>query len=182
MKRLLIGSLLLAFAIPIGFGKGSLDNYGVKNRSIGATVTSKAAGQILEENTYTKTAELTPWVKEAAKTYRLPANVLLAILYEEIAHRKPVDVSTFGVAQIGLNELVEQGLPPDIRILDDDRLCVWILARKLVRLQRMTGSLQSAITLHNGYYDYLPLIQLRAKDPRILQLLQERRKYPVVWT
>jgi hypothetical protein len=182
VKRILIGSLLLAFAIPIGFGKGRLDNYGVKNRSIGATVTSKAAGQILEENTYAKTAELTPWVKEAAKAYRLPANVLLAILYEEIAHRKPVDVSTFGVAQIGLNELVEQGLPPDIRILDDDRLCVWILARKLVRLQRMTGSLQTAITLHNGYYDYLPLIQLRAKDPRILQFLQEGRKNPVLWT
>ena len=182
MKKILIGSLLLAFAIPIGFDKGKLHNYGVKHRSVGATVTSEVADEVLAEQTYAKTAELVPWVKEASKKYHLPPNVLLAILYEEIAHRKPVDVTTFGVAQIGLKELVEQGLPPDTRILDDDRLCVWILARKLVRLQRMTGSLQTAITLHNGYYDYLPLIQIRSRDPRILQLLQEQQKYRIFWT
>ena len=143
-------------------------------RSIGATLTSEAASEILSERGYEVVSNLTPYVKEAAEFYELPPEILMAILYEEAVHRKPFDVETFGVAQIGLKELVTQGLPPDVKLLSNDRLCVWVLARKLKRLQIQTGSLKKAITLHNGYSDYLEMIEKRAADHRIRELLQEK--------
>ena len=159
-----------------------LKNYGVRDRSIGGTLTSQVASEILSEKGYQTASRLTPYVKEAATLYELPPEILLAILYEEAVHRKPVDIETFGVAQIGLGELVVQGLPPDARLLSNDRLSVWVLARKLKRLQVETGSLKKAITLHNGYSDYLRMIEKRATHPRIRALLQERQTYPTFVT
>lgn len=158
-----------------------LKNYGVKDRSVGATLTSKVADRILSEQGYDRVAPLVPYVKECSKTFNIPSNVLLAILYEEAIHRKPIDVQTFGVAQLGVGELQIQGLPPDTNLYSNDRFSVWMLARKLKRLQIQTGSLQTAITLHNGYYDYLPAIQRRSRDPRIQQLLDSRRM-PKIFT
>ncbi len=158
-----------------------LKNFGVRDRSVGATLTSKVADRILSEQGYDRVALLVPYVKECSKIFNIPSNVLLAILYEEAIHRKPIDVQTFGVAQLGVGELVAQGLPPDMTLYGNDRFSVWMLARKLKRLQLQTGSLQTAITLHNGYYDYLPAIQRRARDPRIRQLLDSRR-IPKVFT
>jgi hypothetical protein len=100
-------------------------------------------------------------------------------LYEEAVHRKPVDLQTFGVAQIGVGELLQQGLPPDPDLLNNNRFSVWILARKLKRIQIETGSLRKAITLHNGYSDYLKKIEKRATDPRIKALLNQKHSYPV---
>lgn len=157
-----------------------LANYGVRNRSVGGTLTSKVADHVLAENAYGAVANLVPYVKETAEVFNIPANVLLAILYEEAAHRKPIDVNTFGVAQLGLGELMEQGLPPDPDLYSNDRFSVWMLARKLRRLQAETGSLQAAITLHNGYSDYLPSIQHRARDPRLLQLLEAKKIWRVL--
>ncbi len=158
-----------------------LKNYGVKDRSVGGAFTSRVADKILVNKGYEEVSRLVPFVKEAAGVFELPPEILLAILYEEAVHRKPVDLQTFGVAQLGVGELVAQGLPPDMTLYGNDRFSVWMLARKLKRLQLQTGSLQTAITLHNGYYDYLPAIQSRARDPRIRQLLESRR-IPKVFT
>ena len=74
---------------------------------------------------------------------------------------------------MGVGELQKQGLPPDESLLESDRLSVWMLGKKLQRLQKEHRSLQVAIIMHNGYYDYLPQIQNRAKDPKIQQILEE---------
>jgi hypothetical protein len=176
MKKILIGLVFIVCSIPISVKKGDLSNYGVKERSIGGTLTSKVADRILADKAYSQVELLVPFVKECAKEYNIPENVLLAILFEEALHRKPIDVQTFGVAQLGVGELVIQGLPPDSNLYSNDRFSVWMLARKLRRLQLRTGSLQTAITLHNGYYDYLPAIRKRASDPALLQLLEIKKK------
>ena len=175
----LFGLVLLGVLIgrmPLG-KTTELKNYGVKDRSIAGTLTSQAASEVLSEKGYEVATELTPYVKEASQFFELPPDILLAILYEEAVHRKPVDIETFGVAQVGLEELVIQGLPPDAKLLSNDRFSVWVLARKLKRLQMQTGSLKKAITLHNGYSDYLRMIEKRAADRRIRQLLQEKQTY-----
>lgn len=156
-----------------------LKNYGVKDRSVGGAFTSRVADKIFVNKGYEEVSRLVPFVKEAAGVFDLPPEILLAILYEEAVHRKPVDLQTFGVAQIGVGELLQQGLPPDPELLNDNRLSVWILARKLKRLQIETGSLKKAIILHNGYSDYLRMIEKRATDPRIEALLNEKYSYPV---
>jgi hypothetical protein len=176
MKKLLLGFVFLICVIPVNVGKGDLSNYGIKERSIGGTLTSKVADKILADRVYNRVELLVPFVKECAKEYNIPENVLLAILFEEALHRKPIDIQTFGVAQLGTGELIAQGLPPDPNLYSNDRFSVWMLARKLKRLQLRTGSLQTAITLHNGYYDYLPAIRKRASDPGLLQLLEIKKK------
>lgn len=173
--------ILTILSIPKERTEPPLSNHGVRNRSVGATLTSKVADRILSEQGYDRVAMLVPYVKECSKTFNIPSNVLLAILYEEAIHRKPLDVRTFGVAQLGVGELQIQGLPPDANLYNNDRFSVWMLSRKLKRLQLQTGSLQAAITLHNGYSDYLPAIQRRSRDPRIKQLLESRRM-PKIFT
>jgi len=86
-----------------------------------------------------------------------------------------VDVRTFGVAQLGLKELMIQGLPPRKELLDDDEVSVWLLTSKLRRLQNETGSLRDAIILHNGYYDYYDSVRKTAKDPKVLTLLSQHK-------
>ena len=128
----------------------------------------------LKERTYSYLSAVKPHVLAASKRHSIPPNVIMAILFEEGIHRKPVDVSTFGPAQLGLGELERMGLPPKVELLEDDETAIFILAAKLRRLQLETGSLRDAILLHNGYSDYHRSIQLRAKDPRILEILQRQ--------
>jgi hypothetical protein len=156
-----------------------LKNYGVRERSVGGTLTSEVADKIFVNKGYEEVSRLVPYVKECSKVFDLPPEILLAILYEEAVHRKPVDLQTFGVAQIGVGELLQQGLPPDPDLLNNNRFSVWILARKLKRIQIETGSLRKAIILHNGYSDYLKKIEKRATDPRIKALLNQKHSYPV---
>jgi hypothetical protein len=127
---------------------------------------------LLQERTYFKMVEYAPYVHSASERFRIPPNVLMAILYEEEIHRKPVDIRTYGPAQLGVAELELHGLPPDYRLLQDPYISIWLLASKLRRLQNSTGSLETAITLHNGYSDYHKLVRERAKDPRILMILE----------
>ena len=162
--------------------EGNLKNFGVKERSKAGEVVSKVADKVLSESGYDLVRPLVPYVKECEQEFGVPANVLLAILYEEAVHRKPVDLRTFGVAQLGVGELVAQGLPPDSSLLTNDRLSVWLLAKKLKRLQGVTGSLRAAITLHNGYTDYLGSVQRRARDPRLLSLLTQSSISPTYVT
>jgi len=126
---------------------------------------------------YEKLETLVPYIKRASKQFNIPENVIAAVLYEEILHRKPVDVKTFGVAQLGLKELTIQGLPPKRELLDDNEVSVWLLASKLRRLQNETGSLKDAIILHNGYYDYYDSVRKTAKDPKVLTLLSQQQRH-----
>lgn len=179
MKRILFFVPLIFCFVPIESQNKTLNNYGVKDRAVTPTVISNVVSNvpITKELAYKKLETLVPYIKTASKQFHIPENVLAAILYEEILHRKPVDVKTFGVAQLGLNELITQNLPPKQELLDDDEVSVWLLASKLRRLQNQTGSLKDAIILHNGYYDYYDSVKRSAKNPWILSLINQKQKY-----
>jgi len=151
----------------------------VKHRTIAPTIISNAISTvpITREIAYKKLETLVPYIHIASEKFSIPENVLAAILYEEILHRKPIDVRTFGVAQLGLGELVKQGLPPKRELLEDDEVSVWLLASKLRRLQNETGSLRDAIILHNGYYDYYDSVKKSAKDNKIIMMLSQNSFY-----
>jgi len=151
----------------------------VKHRTIAPTIISNAISTvpITREIAYKKLETLVPYIHIASEKFSIPENVLAAILYEEILHRKPIDVRTFGVAQLGLGELVKQGLPPKRELLEDDEVSVWLLASKLRRLQNETDSLKTAIILHNGHYDYYDSIKKSANDAEILSILNQEYKY-----
>lgn len=178
MKRSLFFIILLLSFIPIRSQNKTLDNYGVKDRTITPTVISNVISTvpITREIAYKKLETLVPYIHTASQKFHIPENVIAAILFEEILHRKPVDVKTFGVAQLGLGELVKQGLPPKQELLEDDEVSVWLLASKLRRLQKETGSLKTAIILHNGYYDYYASVKESAKDPQIQMILKQEQK------
>lgn len=168
---LIIYSLLI---FPIK-NSNELKNYGIKNRPASQILLSKSIDKVylLKKSSYEYAEHLVPYVKSASKKFNIPENVLLAVLYEEIIHKKPIDITTFGVSQLGLGELEEQDLPPRKDLLEDDELSVWFLAKKLRRLQNQTGSLKTAIILHNGYYDFYESVKNRANDPKLLMLLNE---------
>jgi hypothetical protein len=178
MKRSILIVLLLLSFVPLKSQNKTLDNYGVKDRTITPTLISNTVSNIplTQEMTYKKLETLVPYIKKASQQFSIPENVIAAVLYEEILHRKPVDVKTFGVAQLGINELIKQGLPPKQQLLEDDEVSVWLLASKLRRLQNETGSLKDAIILHNGYYDYYDSVKQSAKNPILLMLLQKQQK------
>jgi hypothetical protein len=172
---LFIGALLL----PSYHGtEPALRNYGVKNRSLGATLLSKVSSNlpITQELAYRDIESWVQYIKQASSIYRIPEETLAAILFEEALHRKPVDIETFGPAQLGVGELIAQGLPPKRELLEDPEMSIWVLTRQLSRLRKKTGSLDSAITLHNGYEDFLLTVKKRQKDVRLLMLLDSKRK------
>ena len=174
-KRVLIGSFLIASLVPIGSSEYA--NLGVKQRPVGQKTLSKAADivPLLNERAYARVAEYKPYALAAGKRHNVPPITLLAILFEEELHRKPVDVSTFGPAQLGLGELEKQGLPPRVDLLDDPEVATFVLAAKLDRLRKVYGSLRTAIILHNGFDDYFTMVERRQSDPRLLQILIENR-------
>ena len=182
MKRSLFAILFLLSFVPISSQNKTLSNYGVKDRTITPMIVSKVVSNVPMSRAmgYQKLQTLVPYIRKASKKFSIPENVIAAILYEEILHRKPVDVQTFGIAQLGLNELVIQGLPPKQSLLEDDEVSVWLLASKLRRLQNETGSLRDAIILHNGYYDYYDSVRKSAKDPKILTLLSQQQRHITV--
>jgi len=175
MKRSILAILFLLSFVPISSQNKTLSNYGVKDRTVTPTVISNVVSNVPMSRTmsYQKLETLVPYIKKASKQFHIPENVIAAVLYEEILHRKPVDVKTFGVAQLGLNELITQGLPPKRELLDDDEVSVWLLASKLRRLQNETGSLRDAIILHNGYYDYYDSIRKTTKYNNISVISSE---------
>ena len=179
MKRSILAIIFLLSFIPISSQNKTLSNYGVKDRTVTPTVISTVVSNVPMSRamTYEKLETLVPYIKMSSKQFHIPENVIAAILYEEILHRKPVDVTTFGVAQLGLNELITQGLPPKKELLDDDEVSVWLLASKLRRLQNKTRSLKDAIILHNGYYDYYDSVRKTAKDINISMLLSQQKRH-----
>ena len=184
MKRSILAILFLLSFVPISSQNKTLSNYGVNDRTVTPTVISNVVSNVpmTRVMSYEKLETLVPYIRRASKQFNIPENVIAAVLYEEILHRKPVDVKTFGVAQLGLNELVLQGLPPKRELLDDDEVSVWLLSSKLRRLQNQTGSLRDAIILHNGYYDYYDSVRKTAKDPKVLTLLSQQQRRTTILT
>lgn len=178
MKRSILAILFLLSFVPISSQNKTLINYGVKDRTITPTIISTVVSNVpmTRAMSYRKLETLIPYIHTASKKFNIPENVLAAVLYEEILHRKPVDIKTFGVAQLGLNELITQGLPPKQRLLEDDEVSVWLLASKLRRLQNETGSLKDAIILHNGYYDYYESVKRSANDIKIISILNQKQR------
>ena len=171
--------LALATVIPVPSPERHLGNYGVKERTVAPTVISGLASHTptLREMAFRRITELVPFIRNASADHNIPENVLAAVLYEEIVHRKPMDLRTFGVAQLGVKELEIYGLPPDPNLLESDELSVWLLGAKLRRLQDKSGSLRNAIILHNGYYDFHKSVAKTAKDLRIISILNTRNVY-----
>jgi hypothetical protein len=174
-KKIALVLLLVASMVPIGTSSQH-PNLGVKRRPVGQAVVSNAVDvtPFLVARAYSRVASYKPFVIEAAKRHHVPAITLLAILFEEELHRKPVDVSTFGPAQLGIGELRAQGLPERVELLEDPEISIFLLAAKLDRLRRVHGSLKTAIMLHNGYDDYFTMIEKRQKDPHLLEILIEQ--------
>lgn len=156
----------------------SLHNYGVKNRSLGGTLLSRVSSNVplAQELAYKDIENWVPFIKQSSAIYHIPEITLAAILYEEAVHRKPIDVSTFGPAQLGYGELRAQGLPPKRELLEDPEMAIWVLTRQLNRLRKQTGSLANAITLHNGYEDFLKSVQSREKDQRLQMFLNQKQQ------
>ena len=150
-----------------------LSRFGVRERGIGAKAVSKAvsAVEINLDRTYRKLEEIAPYVNAASMRYGVPREIVAAILFEEILHRKPIDIATFGVAQLGVGELEAAGLPQNPALLENDEISVWLLARKIRRLRDRTGSIGDAVTLHNGYYDFRASVFERSRDPLLLGIL-----------
>lgn len=172
---LFIGALLL----PSHHGKEpALKSFGVKNRSLGATLISQVSSEIpiTQELAYRDLESWAFYIKQASVVYKVPETTLAAILFEEALHRKPVDFKTFGPAQLGLGELVSQGLPPKKELLEDPEMSIWVLTRQIDRLRKKTGSLDVAITLHNGYEDFLGAVRQREKDNRLLMILNMQKR------
>jgi len=182
MKRTLLLIPLLFSFIPTKSENKTLNNYGVKSRTITPTVISKVVSinPISKELSYQKLETLVPYIKSSSRHFDIPENILAAILYEEIIHRKPVDFKTFGVAQIGLGELKSQGIVATRENLEDDEFSVWLLASKLHRLQNQTGSLKDSIILHNGYYDYYDSVIKRSTDLRLIMILSQQHCYNTI--
>lgn len=175
---IIIGLALLS--VPTG-AKPSLSNYGVKRRDSLTSLSSHVVSEVppLQERAYRNIEEWSFYINQCGEIYKIPPITLAAILYEESVHRKPVDIKTFGPAQLGLEELRKQGFPENKEILEDPELAILVLARKLHRLRKETGSLNNAIVLHNGYDDYLKSVKDREKDNRLRMILTVKRIFPV---
>lgn len=162
----------------------------------------------LRARTLTQLAELKPVILRDAAAHHLNPMLLTAILYDEIQHSKPGEglpfvahsglVSTHGPAQLGISELIHQGLLPnqptdeDIAaardLLLDPEQNVSLLAGKLHRLKRALNLQESRMLsasasyrdakaiatlayLHNGKLDYPARILRYMQDPALHGLI-----------
>lgn len=185
--RLIVGLLLLGTFFLLSPSKDyplELESYGVKRRSQGGKLVSNivTVSSVTSEASYAQIEQWTIHIHEAGEVYKISPVTLAAILFEEALHRKPIDVQTIGPAQLGLDELEIQNLPRDRRLLEDPEISIWILARKLNRLRRETGSLDRAIILHNGFNDFLFSVRKREQDSRLRMILEMSRIRPLTIT
>lgn len=161
----------------------------------------------------TQLQDLQPVVQQVSRRTGINPMLLTAILFDEIQHAKPGEglpiaahsglFSTLGPAQLGVSELVKQGLLPQNptaeqvaaareELLDPDRN-VALLAGKLTRLLRLleqdpsathdvSGQRQHAKTvatlayLHNGKLDYPARILRYMQDQELHGLVFSQRK------
>ena len=172
--------------------------------------------QPLRRNTLEKIDGLAPTIRREAKARYLNPILLGAILYDEIQHAKPGENSpwlvhsgllqTHGPAQLGVEELVHQGLlPPEHtreqrqmareQLLDPQRN-VALLAGKMARLSSALGIpsghllqasngyrdahwIATLAYLHNGKLDYPTRILRYMQDPALHALIYGRQVRPI---
>jgi hypothetical protein len=170
----------------------------------------------LRSHTVNRLEELQPVILRESRRTGLNPMVLAAILFDEMQHAKPGEdlplaahsglFSTHGPAQIGLSEMVKQGLlRPDAseseiqaarsELLNPERN-VALLAGKLCRLlalleldarhtNNVSTEFRSAKTvgtlayLHNGKLDYPTRILRYMQDPELHGLIYSQRKKAV---
>lgn len=160
--------------------------------------------------------ELRPAIWRASRRTGINPMLLAAILFDEIQHAKPGEdlplaahsglFSTLGPAQLGLSEMVKQGLlpsnPSDAQIaaardqLLDPDTNVTLLAGKLHRILGMLGrqprstldvsdnhrnakTVATLAYLHNGKLDYPARILRYMQDPELHGLVFGQQKKPL---
>ena len=163
----------------------------------------------------TQLAELKPVILRESAAHHLNPMLLTGILYDEIQHSKPGEgltfvahsglVSTHGPAQLGISELIHQGLlpnqPTDEEIaaardlLLDPEQNVSLLAGKLHRLKRALDlpdarmlsasasyreakAIATLAYLHNGKLDYPARILHYMQDPALHALIYSSTRTP----
>ncbi|MEB3233980.1 MAG: helicase DnaB [Cyanobacteriota bacterium] len=163
--------------------------------------------------TYTRLLDLRPVVLAESRRQGVNPMLVMAVLFDELQHAKPGEstplaahsglFSTLGPAQLGLGEMVHQGLlKPDAnpqqiqaareQLLDPERN-VALLVGKFARLSRELGyprtrplvasrsareakSLAVLAYLHNGKLDYPRRVLRYMQDPALHALLYGKRK------
>lgn len=166
----------------------------------------------LRARTVERLEELRPTILKESRRQSINPMLVAAVLFDEIQHAKPGEdlplaaqsglFSTHGPAQLGIGELIHQGLipadpsPDQIHaarqeLLDPDRN-VSLLVGKFARLSRELGlpahSLQASGSprdakalatlayLHNGKLDYPARILSYMQDPELHALIYSERK------
>ena len=169
--------------------------------------------QPLRTKTVNRLQGLKPTIKREANRYRVNPMLITAILFDEIQHSKPGEglpfvvhsglVSTHGLAQLGISELIHQKrLPPKPskaeiaearNLLMDAEANVELLAGKLARLKRALGlspdqvliasrsyvdakAIATLAYLHNGKLDYPRRILHYMQDPELHGLIYSQRR------
>ncbi|WP_398333831.1 helicase DnaB [Vulcanococcus sp.] len=170
----------------------------------------------VRNNALTQLQTLQPVIQQVSRRSGINPMLLAAILFDEIQHAKPGEslpiaahsglFSTLGPAQLGVSEMVKQGLLPDNptaeqvadareQLLDPERN-VALLAGKLSRLLQLLELEPSATDnvsgqrshakavatlayLHNGKLDYPARILRYMQDPELHGLVFGQRKKPV---
>jgi len=163
--------------------------------------------------TYNRLEDLRPMVLRESRRQRINPMLVMAVLFDELQHAKPGEsaplvahsglFSTLGPAQLGLGEMVHQGLlspnatPEELQaareqLLDPERN-VALLVGKFARLSRDLGysrqtpliasrsgreakSLAVLAYLHNGKLDYPRRILRYMQDPELHALVYGKRK------
>ena len=166
----------------------------------------------LRAHTLGRIADLRPVILAESQRQRVNPMLVAAVLFDEMRHAKPGEdlplaahsglFSTHGPAQLGLGEMVHQGLlKPDASaaeisqardaLLDPERNVV-LLVGKFARLsrelklpgrplqasasQRDAKALATLAYLHNGKLDYPRRILRTMQDPELHALLYSSRK------
>jgi hypothetical protein len=171
--------------------------------------------QPLRSHTLGRLEELRPLILVEARRHQLNPMLLAAVLFDELQHAKPGEntpiaaatglFNTHGPAQLGVGELVKQGLLPAdaspeaieqarLELLDPER-SVSLLASKFVRLRaalalpqqrqlmasrspRDAKALATLAYLHNGKLDYPGRVLRYMQDPELHALIYGIRNRP----
>lgn len=164
--------------------------------------------------TYSKLEDLRPIVWRESRRQRVNPMLVMAVLFDELQHAKPGEghplaahsglFSTLGPAQLGLGEMVHQGLlaadasdaqlqAARTRLLDPE-FNVTLLVGKFARLSKDLGYPRGVVPmasrsprearrlavlayLHNGKLDYPRRILRYMQDPALQALVYGRREF-----
>jgi hypothetical protein len=169
----------------------------------------------LRSHTLGRLEELRPLILVEARRHQLNPMLLAAVLFDELQHAKPGEntpiaaasglFNTHGPAQLGVSEMVKQGLLPAdaspeaieqarLDLLDPER-SVSLLASKFARLRAALGlpqqrqlmasrsprdakALATLAYLHNGKLDYPGRVLRYMQDPELHALIYGIRNRP----